>query len=418
VPALATSRGHASLFARVAGRGIAGAQAVRRARRTFVVAELALTIMLLAGAGLLARSLWSAQHVDLGFDPERVLSVQLAVPAAMPAEERVSTHAALLEQVSALPGVRRAAIVSDFFVGGVPERPVTIEGAARAEPEVVRLRADEASPSFPETVGAGLVAGRAFSVDDGAASQRVAIVNEAMARQLWPGVDAIGKRFKLGFADSPDVWRTVVGVVRDMRRQGLENEPIAQMFEPIAQNPPRLATLLVRTSTDEPLAMLGAVRDAVGRVSKLAPLYDATTLEARVAAFLAPRRFQTSLLIGFSAIALAMAAVGIYGLIRYTVSLRTREIAIRIATGARNRDIFRLIAGEGLKLVLFGLALGLVGALALGRAASSLLFGVGAADPRTLAGVSALLVAVCAAACYFPARRAARIEPLAALRED
>jgi putative ABC transport system permease protein len=418
VPALAATRGSAELLGRVAGRGVAGSHVVRRARRAFVVAELALTIVLLSGAGLLARSLWSAQQVELGFDPERVLSVQLAAPGAMPAEERASLHTALLEQVRALPGVQSAAIISDLFVGGVPERPITIEGAARAEPEVVRLRADEASPTFVATLGARLQAGREFSIDDRPAGQRVAIVNDAMARRLWPGADAVGKRFKLGPASSPDAWRTVVGVVGDMRRQGLENEPIAQMFEPIAQNPPRLATLLVRTSTDEPLSVLGAVRDAVANVSKLVPVYDATTLANRVAGFLAPRRFQTALLIGFAAIALVMASVGIYGLIRYTVGLRTREIAIRIATGARDRDVLRLIVGEGLVLCLVGLALGLAGALALGRVASTLLFGVGAGDPPTLVAVSLLLVAVAAGACYFPARRATRIEPLAALREE
>jgi predicted permease len=418
VPAIATSRGNAEFLGHLAGRGVAGSHAVRRTRRVFVVVQLALTIVLLSGAGLLARSLWSAQQVDLGFDYERVMSMQLAAPSGMPVAERAAMHTALLEQVSALPGVERTAIISDLFVGGVPERPVTIQGAARAEPEIMRLRADEASPAFVETLRARLMAGRVFSVDDGPAAQRVAIVNETMARRLWPGVDPVGKRFKFGPADSPDTWRTVVGVVGDMRRQGIENEPIAQMFEPIAQSPPRLATLLVRTSTSDPLSMLEPVRAAVARVSKLAPVYDATTLENRIAVFLAPRRFQTSLLIGFSAIALVMAAVGIYGLVRYTVALRTREIGIRIATGARDRDIFRLILGEGIALCFAGLALGLIATLALRRVASSVLFGVGPSDPPTLVAVSLLLVTVGTAACYLPARRAMRVEPVAALREE
>jgi predicted permease len=418
VPGVAMSRGDAELLVRQSGRGDAGNRGVRRARRAFVVAQLALTIVLLSGAGLVARSLWAAHHVELGFDPEHVLSVQLAAPAALSVEERAALHAAVLDQVEPLPGVLQAALIGDFFVGAAPERAITTERAASADPEVLRVRVDEASPAFIETLGARLQRGRSFDDADGLAGQRVAIVNEAMAERLWPGEDPIGRRFKLGPANSPDAWRTVVGVVGDMRRQGLENEPIPQMFEPLAQNPSRLETLLVRTSTDEPLSMLEVVREAVHRVTKSSPVYGATTLEDRVAGFLAPRRFQTSLLIGFSAVALAMAAIGIYGLISYTVALRTREISIRIAAGARGSDIVRLFVGEGLTLCFMGLAIGLAGALTSGRAASSLLFGVGAGDPLTLAAVSGLLVAVAVAACYFPARRAARVEPLTALRQE
>jgi hypothetical protein len=369
VPGVAMSRGDAELLVRQSGRGDAGNRGVRRGGRAVV-------------------------------------------------EERAALHAAVLDQVEPLPGVLQAALIGDFFVGAAPERAITTERAASADPEVLRVRVDEASPAFIETLGARLQRGRSFDDADGLAGQRVAIVNEAMAERLWPGEDPIGRRFKLGPANSPDAWRTVVGVVGDMRRQGLENEPIPQMFEPLAQNPSRLETLLVRTSTDEPLSMLEVVREAVHRVTKSSPVYGATTLEDRVAGFLAPRRFQTSLLIGFSAVALAMAAIGIYGLISYTVALRTREISIRIAAGARGSDIVRLFVGEGLTLCFMGLAIGLAGALTSGRAASSLLFGVGAGDPLTLAAVSGLLVAVAVAACYFPARRAARVEPLTALRQE
>ena len=170
-----------------------------------------------------------------------------------------------------------------------------------------------------------------------------------MARRLWPGRDPVGKRFKFGAGDSDRPWFTVVGVVGDMRRQGLENEPIPQMFEPLAQNPSRLATLLVRTSADDPLKMVG---DRPGRRAsrgKAAPLYGVTTLENRLGAFLTQRRFQTSLLIGFSVVALLMAAIGIYGLIQYSIATRTHEIGIRMAVGAQAGEIFRMIIGEGLK---------------------------------------------------------------------
>ena len=209
---------------------------------------------------------------------------------------------------------------------------------------------------------------------------------------------------------------TVVGVVTDMRRQGLEREAVPQMFVSLAQNPPRSVDILVRASSDDPLAMAGTLRAAVGRVEKNAPIYGVAPLEQQLGTYLTQRRFQTSLLTGFSVVALLMAAVGIYGLILYSIATRTQEIGLRMALGAQAGDIFRMIIGEGLRLSLTGLALGLVGAWWLGRAGSSLLFGVTAADPLTFVAVSLLLIAVATAACYFPARRAVKIDPILALR--
>jgi FtsX-like permease family len=237
-----------------------------------------------------------------------------------------------------------------------------------------------------------------------------------MAHRLWPGHDPVGKRFKFGESDGK--WITVVGVVGDMRRQGLENEPIPQIFEPMAQDPSRLATLLVRTSVDDPLRMVGTLRSAVRRVEKYVPFYGVASLENQLGAFLTERRFQTSLLIGFSVIALLMAAIGIYGLIQYSVATRTQEIGIRMAVGAQAGEIFRMVIGEGLKLSLTGLVLGVVGALWLGRAGRSLLFGITATDPLTFVTVSLLLIAVAISACYFPARRAMKVEPIVALRQE
>jgi putative ABC transport system permease protein len=244
----------------------------------------------------------------------------------------------------------------------------------------------------------------------------VAIVNDALARRLWRGRDPIGKRFKFGEAGGE--WMVVVGVVGDMRRQGLEQEPTPQIFEPMAQDPPRLATLLVRTSIDDPLKMSGTIRAVVRRVEKYAPLYGVTTLENRLGTFLTERRFQTSLLIVFSVIALLMAAIGIYGLIQYSVTMRTQEIGVRIAVGARAGEIFRMVIRDGLKLSLTGLVFGLLGAFGAGRVGSSLLYSVTATDPLTFIAVSLLLIAVAMAACYFPARRAMKIEPVVALRQE
>jgi predicted permease len=417
-PALTMARRNLRSSVQDGGRSISGGVATRRIRRALVVTEFALAIVLLVGAGLLIRSLRSVENVDPGFGSERVLSMQLSSPAFTATAQRADFYNRVLEQIESLPGVESAGIIGDLFIAGNPEQIVTTEGDARTVSERLRLRRDEVSGGFFKALGTSLLRGRFFSLEDGPDSPRVAIINDAMARRLWPGGDPVGKRFKLGPADSGRLWFTVVGVVGDMRRQGLEIEPIPQMFEPLAQNPSRRATLLIRTSLDDPLKMVGTLQAAVRRVEKHAPLYGVTTLENRLGAFLTQRRFQTSLLIGFSVVALLIAAIGIYGLIQYSVATRTHEIGIRMAVGAQAGEIFRMIIGEGLKLSLTGLVLGLVGAWWLGRAGSSLLFGVTATDPLTFITVSLLLTAVATAACYFPARRAMKVEPIVALRQE
>ena len=417
-PAITMARRDLRPSGQEGGRGIAGGVATRRTRSALVVTEFALAIVLLVAAGLLVRSLWSVKRVALGFRPERVLSMNLSTTTFSTPAQRAGFYNGALEQIASLPGVENAAVIGDLFIGGNPERTVTAEGDARIVSDRLRLRSDEASPGFFQTVGTPLLRGRFFSAADGTSGPPVAIINDAMARRLWPDADPVGKRFKFGDADSSGVWFTVVGVVADIRRQGLEKEPTPQMFEPLAQNPSRLATLLVRTSADAPLKMAGSVEAAVRRVDKHVPLYGVTTLEDRLDTFLTERRFQTSLLIGFSVVALLMAAIGIYGLIQYSIATRTHEIGIRIAVGAQTGEILRMILGEGLKLSLTGLVLGLVGALWLGQAGSSLLYGVTATDPLTFLTVSLLLTAVSLAACYFPARRATKVDPVVALREQ
>jgi putative ABC transport system permease protein len=416
-PALTMARRNSRPAGREGGRSIAGGLTTRRIRRALVVSEFALAIILLVSAGLLIRSLWSVENVDLGFRPERVLYVQLSSPAQTPAQ-RVAFCNRVLEQVGSLPGVESAGMIGDLFIGGSAEQVLTVEGDTRTASERLRLRSDEVSSGLFNALGTPLLSGRFFSNADGPDAPRVAIINNAMARRLWPGSDPVGKRFRRGAGDIDSPWFTVVGVVGDMRRQGLENEPIPQMFEALAQNPSRLVNLVVRTTMDDPLRMVASLQAAVRQVEKHAPMYGVTTLEDRLGAFLAQRRFQTLLLIGFSVIALLMAAIGIYGLIQYSIATRTHEIGIRMAVGARAGDIFRMIIGEGLALSLTGVVLGLAGALWVGQAGRSLLFGVTATDPLTFISVSLLLTAVAAAACYFPARRAMKVEPIAALRQE
>jgi putative ABC transport system permease protein len=417
-PAITTFRRNLRPSGEESGRSVSGGLASRRIRRALVVAEFALAIILMAGAGLLIRSWWHIEDIDPGFRPERVLSMNITTNALVAPAQRVNFYANVLEQVESLHGVESAGMIGDLFISSDTEPIVTTEGNAGIASVRLRLRMDEVSERLFSTLGTPLLRGRFFSAEDRPDSPPVAIVNDAMARHLWPGRDPVGRRFKFGPRDSNRPWFTIVGVVGDMRRQGLETEPIPQMFQPLAQNPSGNEILFVRTSTDDPLAMVGTVQAAVRRVERNVPLYSVTTLEDRLRVYLAERRFQTSLLIGFSVVALLMAAIGIYGLILYSVAARTQEIGIRMAIGAQAGDIFRMIVGEGLQLSVTGLAIGLVGALLVSRAGSSLLFGVTAADPLTFTTVSLLMTAVATAACYFPARRAMKVEPIVALRQQ
>ena len=400
------------------GRSVSGGASSRRIRRALVVAEFALAIVLLVGAGLLVRSWWYVTNTDPGFRPERVLVMNITAPPtfSVPAQ-RTDLYHRVLEQIQAVPGVESAGIIDDLFTGNPREQALTVERDAGAVFERLVFTRDEVSADFFRTLGTPLLRGRVFSIGDRPEAPPVAIINDALARRSWPGQDPVGRRFKFGPQDSDGPWYTVVGVVGNMRRQGLEREALPQMFVSLAQNPPsRNVDLFIRTSSDDPLAMAGALRAAVGRVEKNAAISGVAPLEQQLGTYLTQRRFQTSLLTGFSVVALLMAAVGIYGLIQYSVATRTQEIGLRMALGAEAGHIFRTIIGEGLTLSLTGVALGLVGAWWLGRAGSSLLSGVTASDPLTFTTVSLLLTAVAIAACYFPARRAMTVDPMVALR--
>jgi predicted permease len=416
-PAMTTLRRDLRSFGEEGGRSVSGGASSVRIRRALVVAEFALAIVLLVGAGLLVRSWWYVNNIDPGFTPARVLVIEVSSPLAfsIPAQ-RADLYHRLLEQIQAVPGVESAGITGDLFSENPREHVLTVERDGGVVTERLRLTRDEVSADFFRTLGTPLLRGRLFSIEDRPEAPRVAIINDAMARRSWPGREPVGRRFRLGPRDSNGPWYTVVGVVGDMRRQGPEREALPQIFESLAQNPPQTGDLLIRTTSDDPLTMAEALRAAVRRVEKNAPIYGVAPLEQRLGTYLTQRRFQTWLLSGFSFVAMLMAAVGIYGLIQYSTATRTREIGLRLAVGAQAGDIFRMIIGEGLTLSLTGVALGLVGAWWLGRAGSSLLLGVTASDPLTFTTVSLLLTVVATAACYFPARRAMTVDPLVALR--
>jgi predicted permease len=417
-PAMTAMRRNLRPTGEESGRSVSGGPSSRRIRRALVVAEFALAIVLLVGAGLLVRSWWHVTHIDAGFRPERVLVMNVTAPPSMTtAAQRADLYDRLLEQIQAVPGVESAALIDDLFSGNPREHALTVERDAGPVSERLLLTRDEVSAGFFRAFGTALLRGRGFSSGDRPDAPRVVVINDALARRSWPGQDPVGRRLKLGPQDAAGPWFTVVGVVGDMRRQGPERDALPQMFVPLAQNDAsRNVDLFVRTALDDSLAVAGALRAAVARVEKHAAISAVAPLQQQFGTYLAQRRFQTSLLTGFSVVALVMAAVGIYGLIQYSVATRTQEIGLRLAIGAQPRDILRMMIGEGLGLSLVGVALGLVGAWWLGRAGSSLLFGVTATDPLTFATVSLVLTAVATAACYFPARRAMTIDPIVALR--
>jgi putative ABC transport system permease protein len=416
-PAIAALRRDLRPSGEESGRTVSGGTSSRRLRRGLVVSEFALAIVLLVGAGLLVRSWVYVNGIDPGFVPDRVLVMEISAPAFTVPAQRSDLYHRVLEQVLAVPGVESAGIIDDLFTQNPREHVLTVERDAGAVTERLRLTRDEVSTDFFRALGTPLLRGRFFSMADRPDVPLAAIVNDAMARRSWPGHDPVGRRFKFGTRDADAPWYTVVGVVGNMRRQGLEREALPQIFVSLAQNPPsRNVGLFVRTSSDDRLALTGSLRAAVHRVEKNAAIDGVAPLEQQLGSYLTQRRFQTWLLTGFSVVALLMAGVGIYGLVQYSVATRTQEIGLRMAIGARPGDIFRMVIREGLVLSLTGVALGLAGAMWLGRVGSSLLFGVTATDPATFTSVSLLLTSVAVAASYLPARRATRVDPIRALR--
>jgi putative ABC transport system permease protein len=395
----------------------AGSPAIRNA---LVVAEVALALMLMIGAGLLVRSLARLRSVDPGFDPGRTLTALVAIPDTKYAtpESQGLFHQQVLERVRALPGVEAAGGISTLpLTDGGSTQPIAIEGrpAARMseQPEVaVRI----VTPGTFKALRVRLVAGRDFTDADTDKSPGAVLISEAMARQFWPGESALGKRLEMTFA--PGVMREVVGIVADVKLRGLAyREPIAALYVPMNQLPRGWTYLLVRTSPD-PRSLVRPLQAAVRAVDPEQPLVGIQTMEEHLHESLAHARFNMLLLAAFAGLALVLSAVGIYSVLAYSVRRRTREIGIRMALGATARDVLRHVVVQGMQPALVGLAIGLAGAFALGRTLSSLVFGIPATDPATFASVAGLLGLVALAACALPAWRATRVQPTEALAES
>jgi putative ABC transport system permease protein len=387
-----------------------------RTRSVLVVAEMALALMLLAGAGLLVRSFVLVQQVDPGFNPKNLLTAIVVLPSSkypQPQRQALFFHE-VIDRITSLPGVECAGAADSAPMLTNDTGPVSIEGHA-VEPEIQAER-PKITPDYFRAMGIRLLHGRTFTWADNDGSLPVAIINEAAARQYWPNEDAMGKRVKLEDGSAP-VWRQVIGIVGDVRQDGLVKAGRPEVYAPLLQVPVPYVVLTVRTQA-EPARLTAAVRHAVMAVDKDQPLFQIQTMKQVVEDSVAGRRFQMSLLGVFATIALGLAAIGIYGLMAYMVNERTHEIGIRMALGAKQGDVLYLVVRHGMMLAIVGVTLGTAGALLLTRFLSGMLYGVGANDSRTLLSVTTLLIGVAALASYIPARRAMRVDPMVALRYE
>ena len=392
-----------------------------RARPVLVVSEIALALILLVGAGLMIRSAIALQSVDTGFDPEGVLTARIALPQVRYAEsdQVVDFTARFIESVAALPGVTSAAGVSTLFLDRLPNMAgIVMQGEPPRQPgdPVVAVAYDAATDGYFETMRMRFVAGRAFESTDVLESASVAIVNEAFVRQFAPAGDAVGRRFTFGDGSETDPdWIEIVGVIADSKRSGAAQPVRPEAYFPHRQLRARTMTLLVR-ATGDPLALAAPIRATLRQIDAQLPLADLATVEQQMERSRSARRFVTRVLLLFAAVASALAAVGIYGVMAYLVSQRTREMGIRMAIGAHPGDVVRLVLRDAILQIVPGLGIGAVGALALTRLMRSQLFGVSATDPTTFAAVTLLLGLVALLASWLPAKRAASVDPAVALR--
>jgi putative ABC transport system permease protein len=399
-----------------------------RVRSLLVVSEVALALMLLAGAGLLIRSAWLVSKVNAGFDRSHLLIGRVSLPGARysGAEQTKNAFLRILEETKRVPGAEIAAIVSNAPLRDAGTNGLVPEGRPLESASAIISRFNLISPEYFRVVRIPLKQGRTFTEADRVDSARVMVISESLARAAFPGENPIGKRIACceAASDGKPVWKEVVGVVGDIHAWGLDQEVQPEFYIPVTQAPGAAwnwiqssMDIVVRSSI-EPAALTNSVRQAVGKVDAGVPLYGTETMEQRVSASLDRSRFNTLLMSVFAAVALLLSAVGIYGVLSYLVAQRTHEIGIRMAIGARREDVLRLVIAHGMKLALIGVSIGVVGALLTSQLLSSLLFGIKPTDFITMFGVSCLLVVVAMLASFVPARRAAGVDPMVALRYE
>ncbi len=420
IPALHASKPDVQNALKEGGRGAGAGAGRHRTRSLLVVAEVALSLLLLIGAGLMIRTFISFQRVNPGIRTDHLLTMKLALPYAKYREpqQQAAFFQQAMERIKALPGVQSVGAVSDLPLsgeGGV--YTFTIEGrpsTSTQDDPVAVWRA--VNPDYFRTMGMQLRRGREFTERDQPGAPEPVIINETLARRFWPGEDPIGKRVQI-YDLEPRPWREIVGVITDIKSVDLSADPAAEIYAPFSQRPRTQMTLIART-TVKPEELAAAMRAAIQSADKEQPVYRVRTMEQFFSdAVAAPRA--TMFLLGMLAVAaLILAAVGIYGVMAYAVTRRTREIGVRMALGARGDDVLRMVVKQGMRFALAGVAIGLAAAFALTRLMKDLLFGVRPTDPATFAALALLLTGVALLACYLPARRATKVDPLIALRQD
>ena len=418
VPALQLARPQLQSFLKEGSRGSGESARWNRVRGGFVVAQVALSLLLLVSAGLLIRSFDKLLKVNLGFKPERLLSLEYRLPRGKYKEPAAqwNFHRQVVEKIQEVPGVQSATLVRGLPFSGnggttaitLPDREAPTKGQ---EPEVMF---NTAMPNYFETMGIPFIKGRLFGTQDQLNTPTVLIINQTMAQRFWPGQDSLGKQIKFV---SDGSMGTVVGVVGDAKHYWLEEEARPQIYAAYSQQPGIFATAVIRT-TVEPLSLAEPVRQAVWKVDSDQPMWKIRTVEFLVDRSVADRKFLLALMGIFATLALVLTMIGLYGVISYLVNQRTQEIGIRMALGAQMGDILRMVLKQGMVMVLTGVALGLGAAWLLTRLMSRLLYQVSATDPLTFAAIALLLIAVALLACYLPARRATKVDPLVALRYE
>jgi predicted permease len=386
-----------------------------------VVAEVALTLVLVIGAGLMMRTLWSLMHVSAGFTPEGVLTmrVQPSSQRLNTSEKQVEYLNSLIGRVAGIPGVQSAGSIHHLPLGGFSwNADIDPEGRVRAPNETaVRAGWRVIAGDYFKTMGIPLIRGRTFNQSDTRSSLPVAIVNEELARAVWPGEDPIGKRFLAGNATRAGGAVTVVGVVGGVRHMSLDTPPGPELYRANSQTPMGAVTIVMRTNGD-PLALASLAREAVHASDPDVPISEVRSLEQVMSTSVARPKLIMSLLLVFAGVGVILGAVGVYGVIAYAVGEQRREIGIRIALGAEPRAVAGRVVMRGAAYAGLGVAIGLVGAFAATRVMRTLVFGVSTTDPMTFGGLSVFLVMVAALASYLPARQAARTDPMVALREE
>jgi putative ABC transport system permease protein len=416
-PALQAARPALGETLKAGGRNASGGLGRNRLLGSIVVSEIALALTLLIGAGLMIRSLQRLQAVDPGFNADRLLTMRVSLPSQRYPQDRIITFSQQLrERLQSLPGAQSVALASDLPLSGVVSGgPIELEGQQPPPDGEIRMYRHRVTPGFFSTLGIPLVKGRDFTADDHAQAPGVVIISEAMARRHWPNEDPIGKRLR----EAGPQWRSIVGVVGEVKYRELPQNPNADpdVYFPLPQRPNGNLFLAIRSDVD-PNSMIAAVRGVLRELDADLPAYDVMTMAERVVNRTAQSRFGAWLLSLFGALALILAAVGIYSVMAYAVEQRSREIGVRVALGARAGDVLKMVIGQGMRLALLGVALGLGASLALTQLMKQLLFGVTAADPLTYGSLALLLTLVALVACWIPARRATKVDPVVALRME